>query len=478
MKRKSFIFSMGVVALLFAACSNDDNLMGGPAGNTPEQTIVEGVPTYATFTVKRVDRVNNTRATEAPGGEADNQIGDVTLLIFNNQTKVLENKFTIAHPTTGVTTGTYLITSGKKRIFAFSNLGASSGQAAIEGLQTKVSTVDDMLKLTTGEVGTALGQTNTTVPMSTPNDGLAKDILNGVTEADAPTHNTVAIPMSRMIARAKLTLKSGVSTHLVAKGFTANNIAKATYIVQSAVGGVVKSPLYEKTWGATAGTNITAADFMAKENFYKADGTTPETINQLDKYYYLTENTSPSFLKGAATHFVLKAVYIPSRIITGATFNVATQNLDFVYNRTPVETDCDAYCYITESPKVDIIPAQEYFSNAAVLTAAITAYNTGIKDVNKNITASEVKYTEYTKGSYYRINLGEGVDAQNTIFGVNRNTSYTVTVNSVTGPGFNTPDGNNGAEGNPVDPIDQKTYLNVTINVTPWTTASQNVDIN
>ena len=477
MKRKSFIFSMGVAALLFAACSNDDNLMGGPAGNTPEQTIVEGVPTYATFTVKRVDRVNNTRATEAPEGETDNQIGDVTLLIFNNQTKVLENKFTIKHPATGVTTGTYLITSGKKRIFAFANLGASSGQTAIDGLKAKVSTVDDMLKLTTGEAGTALGQTNTTVPMSTPNDGLAKDILNGITETDAPTMNTVAIPMSRMIARAKLTLKAGM-TNLVAKGFTANNIAKATYIVQSAVGGVVKSPLYEKTWGTTAGTNITAADFMAKENFYKADGTTPETINQLDKYYYLTENTSPSFLKGAATHFILKAVYLPRRIITGASFSVATQNLIYTYNNSPKEGDCGAYCFVTASPKTDVIPAQEYFSNAAVLSAAIAAYNTGINDANKNITVSDVKYTEYKKGSYYRINLGEGEDAENTVFGVNRNTSYTVTVNSATGPGFNDPEGNNGAEGNPVDPIDQKTYLNVTINVTPWTTASQNVDIN
>lgn len=470
---------MGVAALLFAACSNDDNFVDGSTGNTPEQVVVEGEPTYATFTVKTVEKGKNTRATVAPGGEVDNQIGDVTLLIFNNQTMVLESKFTIPQPTSGTTTGTYLITSGKKRIFAFSNLGASSGQDGIDGLNVKVSTINDMLSLTTGEAGTVLGQTNTHVPMSTPNNGLATTVANGVTETDAPTSNTFEIPMSRMIARAQLTMKSGI-TGFVAKSFTVNNVAKATYVVQSAVGGVVKSPLYEKTWGTTPGTNITAADFMAKESFFSSGSTLkPDAqLNALGQYYYLTENTSPSFLKGAATHFILRGVYVPSRIITGASFSVATQQLTYTYNNSPAESDCAGYCFVTESPKADIIPVQACFSNATVLSAAIAAYNAGINDPSKNITAADVKYTEYTNGSFYRINLGEGVDAENTVYGVNRNTSYTVTVNSVTGPGFNTPDGNNGAEGENSDPIDQKTYLNVTIKVTPWVTAGQNVDIN
>ena len=97
--------------------------------------------------------------------------------------------------------------------------------------------------------------------------------------------------------------------------------------------------------------------------------------------------------------------------------------------------------------------------------------------MSKRITASDVKFNEYSTGSYYRINLGEG-EGGATVFGVKRNTSYTVTVNSVTGPGFNTPDGSMGAEGDPTAPIDQKTYLDVTISVKAWTEATQGSDIN
>lgn len=474
MKRKSFIFSMGVAALLFAACSNDDNLMGGPTGNGPEQAVVEGEPTYASFTVKGLAGSGNTRATEAPEGEGDNTIGTVTLLIFNNQTKVLENKFTITS-TSSTATGTYLITSGKKRIFAFSNLGAKSGQTAVDGLQPKSSTVDDMLALTT-QMGTDLGQTTTVVPMSTPDTGVATDVKNGIEETDAPTTNHFNFAMSRMIAKAKLVLKSTVGDKLKSTSFIANNIAKSSYLVQHAVGGVVKSPLYEKAWGTNPDTDITAADFMAREKFPATQQDV--AANSLDKFYYLSENTSPSFLKGAATHFILKGTFIPDVIFTGATFNVATQNIDLTPNNNPTEGDCKGYCYVTESPNTAVIPVGVFFKSKAILTAVVTTYNAGIKEANKQINASDVKFLEYGDGSYYRINLGEGTNAENTRFGVERNTAYTVTVNSVTGPGFTKPDGNDGAEGLPTDPIDQKTYVNVSITASPWKSAEQSSDIN
>lgn len=468
MRNKKFIFSMGVAALLFAACSNDDNLVNGTGGGAAEPTIVEGEPTYASFTVKSGE-VKNSRAATAPETGDDQITGDVTLLIFNYQTKVLEDKFVMT-PTSGTANGTFLMTSGKKRIYAFANLTAESGKTKIEALQPKVSTVDEMLALVADGTGTSLGQTTTNVPMSNIDDGLAKDVANGVEQGDAAASNHIDLTMLRMLSRAKLVLKSGVDDKFKASGFTANNIAKATYLVQHAVGGVVKSPLYEKSWGS----GITADDFMAKEAFY-TDGTA-NVVNRLNQYYYLTENTSPSFLKGAATHFILKGVYIPARIIRSGAFDVATQNLKFEYGSTPVEADCDEYCYVTESPNAAVIPTGEFFLNRDVLNDAIHAYNANVA-TDKQIAASDVKYNEYTTGSYYRINLGEG-DAGATVFGVKRNNSYTVTVNSVTGPGFNTPDGTNGAEGDPSTPIDQKTYLDVTVTVAPWTEVTQGSDIN
>lgn len=467
MRNKKFIFSMGVAALLFAACSNEDNLVTG-AGGSGVPSVIEGEPTYASFTIKSGE-AKNSRAAEAPATGDDQIGGDVTLLVFNYQTKVLEDKFTITNQPGVGYNGTFLMTSGKKSIYAFANLTVASGQTQINGLTPKVSTVDDLLALTTGTVGTSLGQTNTNVPMSNVNDGLAKDVANGVTQGNAATHNHIDLTLLRMLSRAKLILKTGI-TNFVASGFTANNIAQSTYLVQHAVGGVVKSPLYEKTWGA----GISDADFMAKETFYT--GATANTVNQLNKFYYLTENTSPSFLKGAATHFIIKGVFIPARITTGGHFDVATQTLKFDYNLAPTVADCAAYCYVTESPNAAVIPAGEYFLNSTILNDAIDAYNANVT-IDKQINHADVKYNEYTKGSYYRINLGEG-NAGSTVFGVKRNNSYTVTINSISGPGFNTPDGSNGAEGDPTTPIDQKTYLDVTIKVAPWTEVSQGADIN
>lgn len=467
MRNKKFIFSMGLAALLFAACSNDDDLATG-AGGSGVPSVVEGEPTYAFFTVKSGE-AKNSRAAEAPETGDDQIAGDVTLLVFNYQTKVLEDKFTITDQSGVGYNGTFLMTSGKKSIYAFANLTAASGQTQINGLTPKVSTVDDLLSLTTGEAGTSLGQTNVNVPMSNINDGLAKDVANGIEQGNAAADNHIELTLLRMLSRAKLVLKAGV-TNFTVSGFTANNIAKSTYLVQRALGGVVKSPLYEKNWGA----GITAADFMAKETFYT--GATPNTVNQLNKLYYLTENTSPSFLKGAATHFIVKGIYVPGRIIRSEIFDVATQTLKPNYGATPTQADCAAYCYVTASPNVAVIPTGEFFLNKTVLNAAIALYN-GNVGADKQLDPAAVKYVEYTKGSYYRINLGEG-DSGSTVFGVKRNNSYTVTINSVSGPGFSTPDGSDGAEGDPTTPIDQKTYLDVTVQVAPWTEVSQGADIN
>lgn len=477
MKTRSFIFSMSVAALLFAACSNDENYVREPGINGGgAQSVVEGEPTYASFSVKWGDDAKHTRATPAPGDlSKEDQIGDVTVLIFNYQTKVLENKFNIV-PTGATVSGTYLITSGNKRIYAFANLNEKSGKTVIDGLKEKESTVDYMLGLMSNN-GTDLGQTETHVPMATIDDGLPKPVKNGIEEGNADAENKIVLTMSRMIAKAKLTLNTGVEAKLKVKGFAVNNVPIATYIVQNAAGGAIKSPLYDKTWPKedelfNSDIHVAAADFMAKETTY---------TNQTNTYYYLTENTSPSFLKGSATHFILNATYIPERIITDARFDVATQNLIFTYNNNPGVNECDTYCYVTETQegKGNIIPAQVYFSTKQVLDAAIAAYNVGVKqDPDKVVDATKVKYNEYTTGSYYRINIGEGTGAENTVFGVKRNYAYNVTVNTVTGPGFNTPTGPNGAEGKPEEPIDQKTYLKVDISVTPWGTADQSVDIN
>lgn len=64
-------------------------------------------------------------------------------------------------------------------------------------------------------------------------------------------------------SQSKADVESGM-INLVAKAFTANNIAKATYIVQS-VGRQITAVKLKETWGTTAVLILRQYDFMAGE---------------------------------------------------------------------------------------------------------------------------------------------------------------------------------------------------------------------
>lgn len=471
MKKKSF-FLIGMAALAFAACSNEDNnpIQGTDGGNKPDEIqVVEGQPTYVSFSIAGA----KSRAV----GEFPNDNGDlqkIFVLIFNDGTKVLEEKVLFDE---NKINQTFLVTSGKKRILALANLPTTMF-AQIEGLEEKSAVLNDVLNLKMeDDITTIKGEvidTKAYLPMSTINADSIYTLKAGVSLdnaqiTDPDNSNKISLSIKRMVAKVKV----NAFTHdrLTFNGFVIGNIAKPTYYIQHAVGGIVKSPLYDAMYDAN---NFTQDDKYTAFND-NAD-TNPENGNEANKYYYLTENTALSFVQGTASHILIKGKYVPEKLISGATFNVGTQQLDYTYVDSPANYG-DSLLYITgnneETKK--IINDGLFVKNKVVLQNLIKTYNAGKASTAPALT--EVKFADYTKGSFYRVNIGESV-GNDTKYGVERNRQYNISVNNVTGPGYTSAYGAVSGSGNEDTPIDQKTYIDVTISVEDWKDANQNADLN
>lgn len=470
MKKKS-VFLIGMAALAFAACSNEDNnpIQGTDGGNKPDETqVVEGQPTYVSFSVAGA---KSRAVAESPNDNGDLQ--KIFVLIFNDGTKVLEQKVLFDE---NKISQTFLVTSGKKRILALANLpSAMFGQ--IEGLQEKSAVLNDVLNLKMEDgITTIQGEeidSKAYLPMSTVNTDEIFTLKEGVSLEDAQktdpdNSNKISLSIRRMIAKVKL----NAFTHdrLTFKGFVIGNIARPTYYIQHAVGGIVKSPLYNEMYDAN---NFTHDDKYTAFND-NAD-TNPENGNEANKYYYLTENTALSFVQGTASHILIKGKYVPEKLIDGATFDVGTQQLKYTYASTANYGDSLLYITGNDEETNKIINDGLFIANKVVLQNLIKTYNDGKASTAPALT--EVKFADYTKGSFYRVNIGESVGTD-TKYGIERNRQYNISVNNVTGPGYTSAYGAVMGSGSDDTPIDQKTYIDVTISVEDWKDADQNADLN
>lgn len=464
---------MGLAAMAFASCSNDDLLSGGD-GSTKPAIPGEGEPTYFTFSFK----VNNgtTRAIGDIGNHVvtteNINVDSAYLFIFNESSKVLENKFKVK-PKDGKTQFTELVTAGRKKIYAIANPTLTMKRQIEEMVpKSSTSTMDKFVQLTFVAKDSAaldsLMPSADTMPMASIDSTNVCTLIAGVSASDAEqvgNDNHIALQLKRMVARTSLSIikaeyangKAGIvadSTY-----YSVRNQSKNTYLIQNKGTGVVKSPTYDYT----DAHYIKNGQLLFGEYFFKD---TDVNIKH-DKSLYVAENTSFSFLKGAAPYILLHSRYIPERIVTDASFDVATQTVKYTYKDTPGADDVKTMVVSKSSVDEALLPNGLCFVGKNIFEKAVQAATTNKKD----FTAA---YTDYSNGSYYRINLGE-TSGGSTTYGTERNKSYKVNVNSVTGPGWNTEDA---ANETPTDPVDQKTYLNVSITVADWEDVEQDVDLN
>ncbi len=212
---------------------------------------------------------------------------------------------------------------------------------------------------------------------------------------------------------------------------------------------------------------------------------------------YCIENTmdADDQLFGNATRLVIKATYFPSGFNTqGDWFNYAGKNYDGLkklqeaYNEAGDDSNLKKACdkmfnkintYASEHPGITISGV-----NFASLTeedlSKIPNGGQVIKDGKDDVIRW---YQEGLCYYYYMIRHDNTLDDEMVFgkYGVVRNNWYSLTLNSVGGPGSPWyPEANNPGPGDPdpKDPIDEAAgYLGITVSVAPWIVWENEIDI-
>ena len=131
------IFMAAMAAAMFFSCTSENlnSENGNPPDGKPGPVVVEGIPTYATFNFNLATSNSKAYADFNPleivaDDVEDSKIGtgDLFLLIFNS-TNALEYANVVTN-----NTHTCLLTSGVKKIFVISNLGANDSDHVLGNL--------------------------------------------------------------------------------------------------------------------------------------------------------------------------------------------------------------------------------------------------------------------------------------------------------------------------------------------------------
>lgn len=470
MNKKS-LFLMGLAAMAFASCSNED-LVSGNSGTTVPTVTGEGEPTYFTFNLNVSDGTK-TRSYQDGNHIIQGGVDEVVTIskayvfLYNENSKVLEDTILIQDPQVN-RKYTKLVKAGKKRIFVVANPTTSME----DSLKTMIpnepsSTLDKFLELkfeakTSSDLGALL---SSPMPMTTPDNGKIYELEPSVSEDNAPSSkNNIALQLKRMLAKTKITFagsatasngKSGISSNKDVSKYTVRNHSKKTYLIQNVSTGIVKTPTY----------NYDINDYKdGFDKFFLMDG---QPTTHIDSLLYIAENTSYSFLKGAAPYVILHTRYLPSKIVESVTYDEFVGNISYGYDDKVDDTDVATMVVADSTSTAALLPVGMCFKSKELFNKAITE----AQKINPTFKATCI---DYSGGSYYRINLGK-TESGSTTYGTARNTIYTVNIKSVTGPGWNTEDG---ANESPTDPVDQKTYVSVDITVAPWDNVNQDVDLN
>ena len=97
-------------------------------------------------------------------------------------------------------------------------------------------------------------------------------------------------------------------------------------------------------------------------------------------------------------------------------------------------------------------------------------------DSEGNATPSKYLVVQYSGGAcYYQVPIQTYITTDSSPYGLVRNTSYSITINSITGIGGGVPD--------PTEPLDEipgedgETYCSIRVNILAWRLSSQEVDL-
>lgn len=494
------LFVMGIAMLAFSAC-NDELVPEGGVNEGPGAGLDSNEPTYVTI---RYSLPGNTRAVGSGTGETggDNNVTKIQnyqVLIFNATTKSLEHNEVVDLTTAeqdAPPVKKILSTPGDKKMYVLANI------KGITAIYNKIkpdvfvpkgehSTLDSLMKMRYG------GTLVTLVPaagyaMANADSASTFKFLPNITASDNSTSNKFTFHLVNMASIVGVAYKNAATLNVGDIGQISNlkyvlrNIANESFFIQkSPVQGCYynwapegngkgdASKWAEKfkvpAWGDATSGGIAIAEVPTNTNALFAA-----------KWSLASENVNASPVIGNSTYAAIRGTFTPGRIVDSASWNTLTSKV----NLTDIAgTTGETFVRILDNTYADV-PVGTFFkdSDLAKEALAMAKYKkAGPNDTEKNEFIEGTHFSTYTGGfCWYRMNIGRE-DGANTIVGVERGRSYCATINSITGVGQNSEeklDGSDAGGGNTPDlPLDQNTYLDVTIKAKGWVKTTQTGDL-
>jgi hypothetical protein len=529
-KMFKLLLCAAIIAAGFTACSEEVTPIDPNNPSGTDGTAATGESTYASFSFS------------VPGGNTkslttlteNTTIDNYRVMIFDNSTGKLEVDTVKLMGTTNPATDTLLtiiLMSGSKRIYVYANGGYTAGppptsptyvDIPAKGAGTfnytygTVSQINSIYTLGSSTTGTAV-QTDLTNMHSLYTGGkffysnpVNENVYNlqpGVTANESQTQgntNRLYIEIDRPVAKLGVRQTAGATSieTLDGKGnitpasiqYKVWNVNTQMYPFQNYDGaGTLITPEY-----IPSATNTEALYWYAREQG-KASNAFIEVPNGAvpasSYYYYVSENSPSTKMKGNTTFANVEAIYLPKASYYVSTAIAYNENAGGSWTPTPATQDLpapgtDMYLLLTGYTG---LPVKTLFAGGSALTLAkkvfyhinghqneaehtpLTWYDTAV-----NLSAAGVQdafdnlFAKYTDGkAYYRLNIGKPTGTSIDYI-VRRNWWYDCNITGFLELGAHTPAALNEPEDEVLAGI---TNLAVTIVIRDWSGATINTNI-
>lgn len=493
MKKKS-LFVMGMALLAFSACSNDDFTTEN--GKGVDAAIESGELTYITIKVANGPSTRIGDGIAESGGAENKSIKNVQVLIFDATTNSLEvNKvYTSADIVQNTMSKQELVTPGTKKVYVLANLidnmpvAAAALDPTTFAPKASNSTLDIFLKMThtlaaTGGLGALVGERNGYV-MSSLEKEATKVFEAGVTNKDEDAQkNVFQFNLYYMLSKLAIRLDSesvlgdlgsGINGALSSPEFVVRNIAKKFYLIQ-------KDPIQGVYYDSIPKTNPELASSW--HQFYKVPtyqgfisiSSAPMPATGV----LMTENVVRDPKIGNTTYAAIRAKFNPTNghVVTDASWSETLNALVLTKGNVDARGD-----FARSAKAYTNLPLGTIFKDAATAIKAITIAKNNGTTGNETAIENEDYYFHNAGICYYRMNVGADAGSGVTKNSVERGRSYEATIKKITGFGYNTEGKLDGSDTTgpikPEDPLNQNTYITVSVTAMGWVPTATEGELN
>lgn len=447
MKTKFTFLALMLCAALMVSCSKDND-----SGNTPNDDITTGEPTYMTLNLK-VLGANATKAmANLTATTAEAAVNDVRIYVFNkrNTNYILEAEVDFDNSDASTFKKTFQITTGQKIIHALVNMSGVYPSATIG------TTSLDQFKESTLSLGSAIttAATDNAFWMTTLEDVNQTIVIATQAEAEAGTYNNVTLSVGRAVAKIGVDLDPDTVDQP-----TDGLLSDVTYKV-------VNNPnaMYALKVFNAAGYQLTPyylLSYLTKGTDSFENGIYLPTTKDDGGYHaapsYMVENSHDVPTYGNSNVVMIKGTFRPNLLYNadGTTYFDITTPAGLNNLETELTTTWDGTFWRIYDSSTNLYGSKFYYETPVIVSPNDEA----------------IKYAEGT--AYYGLWLENSTKSTSVErYTVSRNQYWNVTITTIAGCGSNSEEGVIDEPGKE-EPIKENTYMTGLIKVLDWEEVTQ-----